>query len=97
MTSGAGARRRRAQASSCSTLTRPAVSFTPTAWPSISTVRVDPRLGPAIDPVARMPRLPVSASSTAATRSTDAPDRTAPTRVWAGRPFFITIGVTHAS
>ncbi len=94
--SGRPRARAAATASSCSGLARPSATLTRISCPSSSIVVSARRCGHRSIVVARRPRLPVSASMRAARRSASAGSASAAT-VWAGRPFFITIGVAHAS
>ena len=84
-------------ASSCSAFTRAARSLTRTGWPSTSTT--DLLRGPAASARRPSPAARASRSRPRGRRHTapaSAGSHSAWT-VWAGRPFFITIGVTHAS
>ena len=84
-------------ASSYSALTRPGLTFTRTAWPSTSTWCDRRARRPALEALAPHPEGAGLARS--ARRRSGRPARGRPARdtVCAGRPFFMTIGVTHAS
>ncbi len=82
--------------SSYSGLTPPGPCFIRTLWPYSSTVRTLRGSVTFSTAMRRSPRVPVSANRRFSSWSTML-DGASTCRTWAGRPFFMTAGVTHAS